>query len=156
MFEFKTPKWCDVITKLTQKLREKSNQIFIAPFVTFLECSMLIVSPMLWFISQTASSSCSHPVRKSGWLMVLLFVPTDLLQFNKSFCAALRHTRISPSRHPEKNLAKELFLAENSFEHASLHMLRRKKYWNAEHCEEWEIYCVHVSFLNNSRKGKMI
>lgn len=65
--------------------RAESNQNFIAPFVTVLgeKCRKtvrLIVPPMRWFILRFGS-----PRPQSGWLMVLLFMPTGLLQFNKSF-----------------------------------------------------------------------
>lgn len=67
--------------------------------------------------------------------MVLLFVPTDLLQFNKSFSAALRLPFASLFRW-----FKELFLAENSFPLAGVHMLpgennRSEKRKQSEHIQ---------------------
>lgn len=73
--------------------------------------------------------------------MVLLFVPTDLLQFNKSFSTALRHTQKLLS--PPQKLFKELFLAENSFPHAGVHMLLCEKEKRKKKQQENFVQCQH-------------
>lgn len=51
--------------------------------------------------------------------MVLLFVPTDLLQFNKSFSTALRHKKFSLALRPGKEVSEGVI----PFMFAGVHML---------------------------------
>ena len=48
-----------ILLQFFMPLRRKSNQNFIAPFVTLLECSMFVFPPMLWFIFATPPSTAS-------------------------------------------------------------------------------------------------
>lgn len=85
--------------------------------------------------------------------MVLLFVPTDLLQFNKSFSLPCG-TRASLR---SQNQLKELFLAENSFIHASVHNVlhnnAKKENKNAQTVRSWRfIASVKGCFIEDFQK----